>query len=196
MEYPLVNSWIRYSKKDREANWSRWLHTYVYTDFRDDTSVLKRFQCFQYFCSAGLIPFVEAHKYQFNSQYNLANELANLLFKGDDGFSRCQPFYRVQNARSKIDLDYDNYILKGIPECEWEAFWSRWQWMSDFYDENYRNRCIIPKFVYERLNLEISEATEILSREIEEDEDADDYLPVNDHASDAIGQGKDRNSLY
>ena len=191
-----LSPWISYNKKKRDVKWKTWLHEYVYSDFRDDTSVLKRFQCFQYFCSAGLIPFVEAPKYNFNVNCNIANELANLLFRGEDFFQRSQPFYRIQSLRAKMDLDYDYYISRGIPDCDWEAFWKEWQWMSDFYDENYRNRFLISKFVYERLSLEISDATEILTREIEGEEDYDDYNPINEHASDAIGQGKDRNSLY
>jgi len=196
MDTPSTISWSPYYKKTREANWRKWLHEYVYVDFRDDSSVLKRFQCFQYFCNAGLIPFVNAHKYTFNENYDLANELANLLYAGKDEFERSQPFFREQNIRAKMDLDYDNYTLRGIPESEWEGFWNRWQWMSDFYDENYRNRLLISKFVYDRLNLDISRATELLTREIEQDESADDYSQHVDQASEAIGHGKDKNSLY
>jgi hypothetical protein len=196
MDTPSTISWSPYYKKTREANWRKWLHEYVYADFRDDSSVLKRFQCFQYFCNAGLIPFVNAHKYTFNENYDLANELANLLYAGKDEFERSQPFFREQNIRAKMDLDYDNYTLRGIPESEWEGFWNRWQWMSDFYDENYRNRLLISKFVYDRLNLDISRATELLTREIEQDESADDYSQHVDQASEAIGHGKDKNSLY
>jgi hypothetical protein len=68
--------------------------------------------------------------------------------------------------------------------------------MTDFYDENYRNRLLIAKFVYDRLNLEISRATEVLTREIEQDESSDDYSQHVDQASEAIGHGKDKNSLY
>jgi hypothetical protein len=196
MDTPSTISWSPYYKKTREAKWRKWLHEYVYVDFRDDSSVLKRFQCFQYFCNAGLIPFVKAHKYSFNENYDLANELANLLYTGKDEFERSQPFFREQNIRAKMDLDYDNYILRGIPDSEWEGFWNRWQWMSDFYDENYRNRLLISKFVYDRLNLDISRATELLTREIEEDESSDDYSQHVDQASEAIGHGKDKNSLY
>lgn len=196
MDTPITISWSAYYKKKRDAKWLTWLHTYVYVDFRDDSSTLKRFQCFQYFCNAGLIPFVNAHKYTFNENYNLANELANLLYKGEDDFQRVQPFFREQNIRAKQDLDYDYYISRGIPEDHWEAFWNQWQWMTDFYDDNFRNRFLISKFVYDRLNLDISAATEVLTREIEEDESADDYIQHVDQASDAIGHGKDKNSLY
>jgi hypothetical protein len=198
MDSPVVITWTAYHKKKREVKWREWLHEYVYADFRDDTSVLKRFQCFQYFCNAGLIPFVNSHKYTFNVNYDLANELANHLYYGRDVFDRLQPFFREQNIRAKHDLDYDYYISRGIPDSDWEAFWDRWQWMTDFYDDNFRNRFFLSKFVYDRLNLEVSQATEILTRELEEDEENDDYMPhtIEQQASEAIGQGKDKNSLY
>jgi hypothetical protein len=196
MDTPIVIPWNTYHKKKREAKWRNWLHEYVYVDFRDESSALKRFQCFQYFCTYGLIPFVNAHKYNFNVQYNIANELANLLYYGEDTFCRSQPFYREQNQRAKIDLDYDYYIFRGIPDSHWEVFWDKWQWMTDFYDENFRNRYFISNFVYDRLNLETSEAVQVLTRELEEDEDGDDYFHSVEQASEAIGQGKDKNSLY
>jgi hypothetical protein len=197
MDTPVVVPWTAYHKKKREAKWREWLHEYVYADYRNESSAMKRFQCFQYFCSKGLVPFVNAHGYNFNPNYNLANELANQLYFKEDVYQRIQPFFREQNIRAKMDLDYDYYISRGIPDTDWEAFWNQWQWMSDFYDDNFRNRFILSKFVYDRLNLEVSEATEILTRELEEEENAEEHMPQPvEQASEAIGQGKDKNSLY
>lgn len=198
MDSPVVIPWTSYHKRKRETKWRDWLHEYVYVDYRDEASVLKRFQCFQYFCNAGLIPFVKAHKYTFNINYDLPNELANHMYHGHDVFHRRQPFYREQNTRAKMDLDYDFYISRGISDSAWEAFWHRWQWMTDFYDEKYRNRFFLSKFVYDRLNLDTSDATLILTKELETEEENDDYIPhANElQASEAIGQGKDKNSLY
>ena len=196
MDSPVTISWTAYYKKKRDEKWLTWLHEYVFLDFRNDSSSVKRFQSFQYFCNEGLIPFVNEHKYSLNPNYDLANELANFLYKGQDEFQRSQSFYREQNIKAKHDLDYDYYILRGIPNDSWDAFWDKWQWMTDFYDEKFRNRYLIPKFVYDRLHLEISGATEVLTREIEADEAADDYHQYVDQASEAIGHGKDKNSLY
>lgn len=196
MDSPMIVSWKGYYDKKREAKWREWLHEYVYIDFRDERSIVKRFQSIQYFCKEGLIPFVNGHKYAFNPNYDLANELANFLYHGKDGFNRQQHFYRSINARLKMNIDYDYYLTRGIPDEDWNLFWKDWQWMTDFYDENFRNRLCIPDFVYNRLNLESSRATEILSEELEEHEDSDDWAQQTEQASEAIGQGKDKNSLY
>lgn len=196
MDSPVIIPWNKYYKSQREKKWRDWLHEYVYIDTRSDSSIVKRFESFQYFCREGLIPFVQAHKYNLNPNYNIENELANLLYHGKDAFERQQPFYRPASDRFKMDLDYDYYILRGIPDSDWEAFWKDWQWMTDFYDENFRNRMVIPGFVYARLNLETSEATTILTDELDEVEDGDDWVQQTEQASDAIGQGKDKNSLY
>lgn len=196
MDSPITIPWSSYYKKKREEKWFRWINEYVFLDYRDDSSSMKRFQSFECFCNEGLIPFVNNHKYNFNPNYDLVNELANLLYKGTDEFQRCQPFFREQNIRAKQDLDYDYYILRGIPTEDWDAFWDEWKWMTDFHDENFRNQYFISKFVYDRLHLDISEATEVLTREIEGDEAADDYYQHSDQASEAIGHGKDKNSLY
>lgn len=196
MDSPIVIPWTAYHKRKRETKWRTWLNEYVYADNRLEDSVLKRFQCFQYFCKAGLIPFVNDHKYVFNPNYDLANELANYLYYGRDVFERIQPFYRKIGGRVKMNVDYDYYSTRGIPDEDWTLFWNDWQWMTDFYDENFRNRFLIPGFVYSRLYLEISEATRVVSEELEGDEDGEDYHSSIEQASDAIGQGKDKNSLY
>ena len=187
-----------YDKKKREANWKTWLNEYVYADFRDETSVMKRYQSYQYFCKEGLIPFVTAHKYVLNPNYDLPNELANLLYNGNgkDPCCRVQPFFREINNRLKMDIDFDYYTSRGIPDEDWNIFWNEWKWMTDFYDEKFRNRLLLPKFVYDRLNLDSSEATFKLSEELDEYDDSDEYSSHVDQASDAIGQGKDKNSLY
>lgn len=196
MDSPVVIPWINYHKKKREADWKTWINEYVYADFRDDTSVMKRFQCCKYFCEEGLIPFVNAHKYVFNPNHDLPNELANVLYRGKDPYGLLQPFFRDINTRLKMDVDYDYYTTRGIPDEDWNHFWNDWQWMTDFYDEKFRNRFLIPKFVYDRLQLDVSEATARLTAELEGDEDSDDYSAYVDQASEAIGQGKDKNSLY
>ena len=196
MDSPVVVPWTQYYQKKRDAKWREWLHEYVYIDFRDEHSAVKRYQCLQYFCNEGLIPFVKAHKYSFHPNYNLANELANLLYFGKDTFERKQPFYRSIYTRLKMNVDYDYYSSRGISEEDWTSFWNDWQWMTDFYDENFRNRFWIPSFVYNRLHLEISAATEIVTAEFEEDEDGEDWVQTTEQASDAIGSGKDKNSLY
>ena len=71
--------------------------------------------------------------------------------------------------------------------------------MSDFYDDNFRNRFPIHILVYNRLDLEHSEAVEKFNKQLEEEEENEEehYIPNNiEQASEAIGQGKDKNSLY
>jgi len=197
MDSPVVIPWKTYYKSQRETKWRDWLNKYVYIDVRTEDYIVKRFQSFQYFCKEGLIPFVESHGYNFNMNYHLANELENVLYHGNDVFNRQQPFYRPQSDRYKMDLDFDYYLLKGISDSDWERFWKDWHWMTDFHEDNFRNRLMIPIFVYQRLNLEISRMTNILTDELEEIEDSEDWgQQQTEQASDAIGQGKDKNSLY
>lgn len=189
------SSWQNYYAHKKELEWRKWLHTLVYIDFRDETSVVKRFECFQYFIQYGLVPFVKSHKYIFRPGIHLANELANRLYKKSKDF-REQPFYRIIQGKQTKTFDYDHYITVGIPKEDWEFFWKDWEWMTDFMDENYKNQYLIPEFVYNRLDLEHSEVTDILTQELEDDDDFEEHYIVPEQASEAIGQGKDRNSLY
>jgi hypothetical protein len=188
--------WKTYYNNKKELKWREWLHTLVYIDFRDDSSVVKRFQSFQYFINEGLIPFVKAHGYIFQANIHLANDLANILYNENrQDFCR-QPFSRERHGKNINDLDLDYYLNFGISKDDWDTFWHDWQWMTDFYDDNFRNRLLLPSFVYNRLDLENSPVTDKITRELEEEDEYDDmYIPA-EQASEAIGQGKDRNSLY
>ena len=185
-----------YHKDQKELEWREWLHTLVYIDFRDEKSIVKRFQSFQYFVNAGLVPFVKAHGYVFRVGIHLANELANYLYSQEKYDFRLQPFEREVHGKIEINIDLDYYQLRGIPIEDWDAFWTEWQWMTDFNEENYRNKYRIPGFVYNRLNLDLSEVTEKLTKELDDADGYEEYHFMTDQASDAIGQGKDRNSLY
>jgi hypothetical protein len=193
LETPL---WRNYYNNKKELAWRKWLHTLVYIDFRDDSSVVKRYQAFQYFIKEGLIPFVTSHKYVFHTGIDLANDLANLLYlKPPTDFCR-QSFERNVYGRTNRSIDLDYYQSFGIPKEDWDIFWKDWQWMTDFMDENFRNQYLMHDFVYNRLDLENSEVTEKITRELEEEDDFEEHYIVPEHASEAIGQGKDRNSLY
>ena len=184
-------------KRQKETKWRIWLHQYVYADIRDTNTIMKRYQCFQYFIKEGLAPFAKSHGYTITLHRNLENDLANYLYNDCKYDFLSQDFRRYYSNRDKIDIDYDYYVLKGIPEDDWILFWKSWEHMSDFTGRNYRNKYMIPIFLYNRLNLEVSETTEKITRELEEEEDQDDYNgPIVEQASEAIGQGKDRNSLY
>ncbi len=193
----LPHFWSNYHKQKKEAPWRKWLDEYVYIDVRNPRSVVKRFECFQYFCRHGLIPFVKRHGYNFDTKRNLANDIANYIFQDMKQDFILQEYRRYLSAKDENDIDYDYYCLKGIPVNDWDAFWNEWQWMSDFYDEKFRNRYSIPYIVYNRLDLEHSSITQKINQELDEAEDEDDYIhPTNEQASEAIGQGKDKNSLY
>jgi hypothetical protein len=196
MSLPQPPSWQSYSKHKKELEWRKWLHTLVYIDFRDDTSVVKRFQSFQYFIKTGLIPFVKSHKYVFRAGIDLSNDLANYLYKQSTHDFRRQPYVRDMHGKANRNLDLDHYLMMGIPKEDWDFFWNDWKWMTDFMDDNEKNQYLMPEFVFNRLDLENSEVTDILTREIEEDEDYEEHYIVPEQASEAIGQGKDRNSLY
>jgi hypothetical protein len=189
-------TWRNYYAHKKELQWRKWLHTLVYIDFRDDHSVVKRYESFQYFITKGLIPFVQSHKYVFTPGIHLANELANLLYKKCDVDFRRQSFVRIVNGKQSKTIDWDHYSTFGIPKDDWDTFWKDWEWMTDFMDENYKNQYVIPEFVYNRLDLDHSEMTDILTQEIEDDDDYEEHYIIPEQASEAIGQGKDRNSLY
>jgi hypothetical protein len=196
MSLPETFLWRNYFKQKKELPWRNWLNTLVYIDFRDDSSVVKRYQSFQYFIKKGLLPFVTSHKYAFRAEIDLANELANLLYLQPPTDFRRQSFQRNMYGRTNDILDLDHYQSLGIPKEDWDLFWKDWQWMTDFMDENFKNQYLVPDFVFHRLDLEHSEVTEKITRELEEEEDFEEHYFVPDQASDAIGQGKDRNSLY
>ena len=194
---PTTNvSWKSYYNTKKELKWREWLHTLVYIDFRDDSSVVKRFQSFQYFINKGLIPFVKAHGYTFQPGVDLANDLANILYDENHKDFHRQSFSRERYGKYANDLDLDHYFNFGISKEDWDLFWDDWQWMTDFYDSNFRNRFLLPSFVYNRLDLENSDVTFRLTKELEEEEEYDDIFIPAEQASEAIGQGKDRNSLY
>ncbi len=185
-----------YFKRKADTKWRQWLNEDVYIDIRKENSVAKRYEALLYFFQKGIVPFVKDHGYNLRLDVHLASEFANFLYQGLKDDFREQSFYRQDNVKYKMDIDYDYYTMRGIPEEDWTVFWETWQWMSDFYDEKFRNRYLLPNFIYSPLDLETSEVTEKITRELEEADELDEHLPIVEQASDAIGQGKDKNSLY
>lgn len=198
MEPSISDFWRSYHTQKKEAPWKTWLHEYVYADIRDASSYMKRYECFAYFCKEGLVPFVKSHGYIFSLDRNLANDIANFFFQNCKEDFVQQPFHRRFYKKIHDDIDFDHYITKGIPQEDWDLFWNQWMHMTDFYDDNFRNRYPIHILVYNRLDLEHSATTKKLTVILEDEEDQDEhYLPNQiEQASDAIGQGKDKNSLY
>jgi hypothetical protein len=139
---------------------------------------------------------VNSHNYIFHPGINLASDLANLLYLAPPTDFCQQSFQRYVYGKQNKTVDLDHYQTFGIPKEDWDLFWKDWQWMTDFMDENYKNQYRIPDFVYNRLDLEHSKATDKLTQELEEDDEFEEHFIAPEHASEAIGQGKDKNSLY
>ena len=114
-----------------------------------------------------------------------------MLYNGYKSEWKGQQFQRRLH-RSDQDADYEYYLFEGIPQEDWDIFWTKWGKMTDFYDKNHSNRYWLPYFVYVRLDLESSEATVRVDKEFEEFEDDQGQ---SYETSEPLYK-KDKNSLY
>jgi hypothetical protein len=167
---------FNFSKVFAERRWRNWLHEPVYFENR----IVERFKAYRVFVITGLIPFVKRHGYSWVNETEIPNHLANLIYQKKEWIFQ-------DEARNE---DYDYYIVRRIPQDDWDEFWERWGYFVDFSEDNLRNRFQVCPFVWNRLDLMNSPATEDLEWELGE-EGPEDGLMLND-----LTFVKDKHSLY
>ena len=190
-QQPQIPQFSSFVRRQEMTRWSNWLHKRVFVNEDDYRTVLPRYKAIEYFCNKGLIPFIQKHRYTFKDLESTGNDLADMLYNGYKSEWKGQQFQRRLH-RSDQDADYEYYLFEGIPQEDWDIFWTKWGKMTDFYDENHSNRYWLPYFVYVRLDLESSEATVRVDKEFEEFEDDQGQ---SYETSEPLYK-KDKNSLY
>ena len=176
-------------KTNRHKEWDCFLNKNVFLDERITDSIMPRLEALRIFCREGLLPFLKAHKYQWNRNYNMVNHLATMLFYQWPRDFVVQPLVR---DTKKMITDFDYYCERGIPQEDWDIFWQKWGYMTDFYDDRQKNRYEIPPFVFHRLDLYSSEATEQYEYDVFEDDDSQDEGQLNEN----LVYVKDKKSMY
>lgn len=161
-----------------ERKWREWLHEPVYFEHR----IVERYKAYRVFALTALVPFIKKRGYAWVNEEIIPNHLANYIYKKNEWIYQ-------ENARNE---DYDYYCIRRISQDHWDMFWDRWGYFVDFSDENLRNRFKISSFVWNRIDLIHSSATDDLEWEIGED-GAEDGQVINDTLGTYI---KDRYSLY
>lgn len=179
---------FRFQRRNRTNEWTTWLDTYVYLNELDWKSAMKRKEALHIFIEEGLKPFVQSHGYVFSTHYNLLSHLATYMYKKYARDFVKQPFARFVDHRN---VDYDYYEEVAIPGEEWEAFWQTWGTMTDFYDDNLDNRWWVPSFCYNRLDLESSDTTNTLDKELDEEFPEED-VQFNEN----LVRVKDKKGMY
>jgi hypothetical protein len=164
------------SKIQYQLKWRDWLHEPVYFEKR----IVERYKAYRVFVITGLMPFVKKHGYSWVNEQEIPNHLANFIYQKKEWVFQ-------EDARNE---DYDYYIIRRITQDHWDAFWNRWGYFVDFSEENLRNRFKICMFVWNRLDLYSSAATDDLEWELGED-GPEDTVPLND-----LTFVKDKHSLY
>jgi hypothetical protein len=159
-----------------ETKWREWLHEPVYFENR----IVERYKAYRVFIITGLIPFIKKRGYSWVNEEIMPNHLANYIYQKKEWLFQ-------EEARHE---DYDYYIIRRITEDHWEAFWERWGYFVDFSDENLRNRFKMSSFVWNRLDLYKSHATDELEWELGEDG------PEDGHITNDLTYVKDKHSLY
>jgi hypothetical protein len=167
---------MNFNKLLSERKWRTWLHEPV----KFEGGIVERYKAYRVFVITGLIPFIKKRGYSWVSEQDIPNHLANLIYYKKEWVFQ-------DEARHE---DYDYYIVRRIPQDDWDAFWERWGYFVDFSDENLRNRFKMSSFVWNRLDLYSSAATDAMEWELGED-GPDDTVVLND-----LTYVKDRHSLY
>ena len=178
-----------YRRKQLETHqWTTWLNTVVYLNEHDFKSTMKRQEALTIFVKEGLVPFLESRGYVFSPQYHIVSHLATYLFKRYSRDFVKQPFERIYNH---VNVDLLHYEDSAVPPDDWDYFWKQWGLMTDFYDDQFRNRFWIPYFCYNRLDLLHSDATNKVDKELEEDYPEDDVQLNED-----LVRVKDKKGMY
>lgn len=159
-----------------ERKWRNWLHELVQFEGR----IVERYKAYRVFALTGLVPFIKKRGYSWVNEQEIPNHLANFIYSKKEWFFQ-------DEARNE---DYDYYIIRRVTQDHWDDFWERWGYFVDFSDENLRNRFGITSFVWNRVDLYSSAATEDMEWELGED-GPEDSVVIND-----LTYVKDRHSLY
>ena len=159
-----------------ERKWRNWLHEPVKFEGR----IVERYKAYRVFALTALVPFIKKRGYSWVNEQEIPNHLANFIYYKKEWFFQ-------DEARNE---DYDYYIIRRVTQDHWDAFWERWGYFVDFSDKNLRNRFGITSFVWNRLDLYSSVATEHMEWELGED-GPEDSVVIND-----LTYVKDRHSLY
>lgn len=176
-------------KTNRQKQWDKFLNQTIFLDERQYDSTMKRLDALRIFCREGLLPFIKSHGYQWDTRHNCVNHLATMLFNEWPSDFVVQPLIR---DTKKMITDFDYYCERGIPQEDWDWFWDKWGYLTDFYDDRQKNRYQIPSFVFHRLDLYNSQATEEYERDVFEDDDSQEEGTLNEN----LVYVKDKKSMY
>lgn len=176
-------------KTRQQKDWHKFLDTYVYLNEDDYRTAMTRLEALRIFCREGLLPFVKAHGYTWNRDYNCVNHLATMLFRKWPRDFVVQEIYRNQSP-----TDYDYFTSEGIPQEDWDIFWIEWGKMTDFYEDAQRNQWLIPSFVFNRLDLEMSPATARFESHLMDDDDSQEEGAGT--LNESLVYVKDKKSMY
>ena len=135
----------------KEKKWREWLHEYVFFENR----IVERYKAYRVFAHTALIPFVKKNGYSWTSEKNMPNHLANLIFYKNEWL------YQEDNTPE----NFDYFTVRRITQDKWDDFWSYWGYFVDFSEENQQNRYKILPFVWNRLDLVASRASDDLEWE-------------------------------
>jgi hypothetical protein len=162
----------------KERKWREWLHELVFFENR----TVERYKAYRVFALTALIPFVKKNGYSWISEKDIPNHLANLIYYKNEWL------YQEDNRPDY----YDYFTIRRISQDKWDSFWSYWGYFVDFAGENENNRYAILPFVWNRLNLIDSHATDDLEWEMDEDRPMDEVSNVDSYGT----YIKDKHSLY
>lgn len=185
------SAFIMISQKQKlEERFQSWLQEKVFID-TGDSQIWSRAATLRYFVREGLVPFLRDFGYCFHDIDTVENDMANFLFSRKD--------VKIPEHRNHpLDRNLYDYLL-GYDE--WEQFWEAWRGFGDFADdapESHEIRSMMPEFVWARLCLELSPASEEVDFELGF-ETAEVSHPNGDDVTPALDTNiyrKDPNSLY
>ena len=136
----------------QENKWREWLHEYVFFENR----IVERYKAYRVFVHTALIPFVKKNGYSWISEQEIPNHLANLIFYKNEWL------YQENNTAD----NFDYFTVRRITQDKCDDFWSYWGYFVDFSEENQQNRYKILPFVWNRLDLVASRASDDLEWEM------------------------------
>ena len=183
---PIASPFYQFKTRQRKE-WDKFLNAYVYLNENDYRTTMPRLDALRIFCREGLLPFVKAHGYTWNRDYNCVNHLATMLFR-----KWPRDFIVQELSRSDFPTEFDFYIGEGIPQEDWDSFWNTWGTLTDFHEDSQRNRYFLPVFVFNRLDLEMSPASRRYEDLLFDNEDSQDEGTLNE----SLVYVKDKKSMY
>jgi hypothetical protein len=147
-----------------EDTWNYWINEPIYMD-DGVTNILKRKQAIYFFCTEGLIPFIESAGFRMiYDQKELTRVLLRLLYMLSVG-NKVKPIRLCERPREEL---YE-YYCHWLDTRDWEGFWSKWGCLQDFQPDRfgYCLRTTLSEFVWTWLDLDYSPGFEELLKELE-----------------------------